>query len=95
MIGQYFPAHKDGNSIDVNLNLSGYATKDDLKNLNVDTSSFALKKNLSDLKIKVDTIDSSKNTFETGISKLVSVTFFNSINLSIASLRSINNTEIN
>ena len=58
-------------------------------------SSFALKTNLTSLKTKVDTIDSSKNTFETGISKLVSVTFFNSINLSIASLRSIKNTNIN
>ena len=43
MSSQYFPSHKDGTSIDVNLNLSGYATKDDLKNLNVDTSSSALK----------------------------------------------------
>ena len=58
-------------------------------------SSFALKTNLTSLKTKVDIIDSSKNTFETGISKLVSVTFFNSINLSIASLRSIKNTNIN
>ena len=58
-------------------------------------SSFALKTNLTSLKTKVDTIDNSKNTFETGISKLVSVTFFNSINLSIASLRSIKNTNIN
>ena len=58
-------------------------------------SSFALKTNLTSLKTKVDTKDNSKNTFETGISKLVSVTFFNSINLSIASLRSIKNTNIN
>ena len=45
---QYFPSHKDGRSIDINLSLSGYATKEDLKNLNVDTSSFAFKTNLSD-----------------------------------------------
>ena len=43
MSNQYFPLHKDGHSIDINLNLSGYARKDDLKNLNADTSSFALK----------------------------------------------------
>ena len=54
-----------------------------------------LKTNLTGLKTKIDTIDSSKNTFETGISKLLSVTVFTSINLSITSLRSIKNTEIN
>ena len=37
MSSQYFPSHKEGSTFDVNLNLSGYATKDDLKNLNVDT----------------------------------------------------------
>ena len=42
MSSQYFPSHKSG-SIDISLNLSGYATKDYLKILNVDTSRFALK----------------------------------------------------
>ena len=28
---KYFPSHKDDHDIIVNLNLTGYATKDDLK----------------------------------------------------------------
>ena len=60
MSSQYFPQHKYCSSIDVNLNLSGYSTKENLKNLNVDTSSFALKTNLSDLKTKVDKIEDEK-----------------------------------
>ena len=43
------------------------------------------------LKYKVD----SKRLFETGIAEIISATLFNSIILSIASLRSVNNTEIN
>ena len=53
MSSQYFASHK-GESHDINLNLSGYATKDDLKNLNADTSRFALKTNLASLKTQVD-----------------------------------------
>ena len=75
MSSQYFPSPKDSGSIDINLNLNGYAAKDDFKNLDVDTSSFALKTNLTSIKTKVDAIDSSKNTFEAAISKLVDVTF--------------------
>ena len=70
---------------------TGYATKDNLKNLNADTSSFALKINLGHLNYKVD----SKRLFETGIAEIISATHFNSIILSIASLRSVSNTEIN
>ena len=95
MSEKYFPSHKDGHDINANLNSTGCATKDDLKNLNADTSSFALKINLGHLKDKVDTINDSKRLFETGIAELTSATLFNSISLSIASLRSVNNTELN
>ena len=95
MSEKYFPCHKDGHDINVNLNLTGYATKDDLKNLKADTSSFASKINLGHLKDKVDTINDSKRLLETGIAESISATLFNSISLSIASLRSVNNTEFN
>ena len=43
MNSQYFTLHK-GDSVDINLNWSDYATKDDLKNVTgTDISSFALK----------------------------------------------------
>ena len=95
MSEKYFSLHKEGHDINVNLNLTDYATKGDLKNLNADTSSFALKINLGHLKDKVDTINDSKRLFETGRAELISVTLFNSIRPSIDSLRSINDTEIN
>ena len=88
MSEKYFPSRKDGHDINVNLNLTGYATKDDLKILNAEI-------NLGHLKDKVDTINDSKRLFETGIAELISATLFNSIGRSIASLRSVNNTEIN
>ena len=43
MSEKYFPSHKDGHDINVNLNLNGYATKDDIKNLNADTLKFCFK----------------------------------------------------
>ena len=95
MSEKYFPSQEDGNDINVNLNLTGYATKDDLKDLNADTSSFASKINLGHLKDKIDTINDSKRLFETGVAELVSATLFNSISFSIASLKSVSNTEIN
>ena len=58
-------------------------------------SSFASKINLGHLKDEVDTINNSKRLFETDIAELISATLFNSIILSIASLRSVNNAEIN
>ena len=47
-MSQYFPQYKkSGRDINVKLDLSNYATKDDLKYINhVDASSFALKTNL-------------------------------------------------
>ena len=48
-MSQYFPPYKSsGNNIKVELNLSSYATKTDLKNVaHVDVSSFASKTNLA------------------------------------------------
>ena len=57
-MSQYFPKPFNlhfGDSIKVNIDLSNYATKNDLKNLtHVDTPSSALKTNLADLKTEVD-----------------------------------------
>ena len=50
-----------GGNINVNVDLSNYATKTDLKNVtHVDTSSFALKTNLANLKTEVDKLDIDK-----------------------------------
>ena len=66
-MSQYFPKPYEpfGGDINVTVDLSNYATKDDIKNItHVDTSSFALKTNLANLKTEVDKLD---------IDKLVSV----------------------
>ena len=81
---RYFPSYKDGSSVDVNLNLIGYATKEDLKNLNIDTSSFALKTNLTDLKAKVDDLKTNTDTFSLTTKKTFWCHFFNNISLCIA-----------
>ena len=48
-------------NINVNVDLSNYATKTDLKNVTyVDTLSFALKTNSADLKTEVDKLDIDK-----------------------------------
>ena len=50
-----------GRNINVNVDLSNYATKTDIKNiLHVDTSGFALKPNLANLKTEVDKLDIGK-----------------------------------
>ena len=56
----YFPKlfRSFGGNINVKVDLSNYATKTDLKN--VDTSSFALKINLASLKTEVDKLDIDK-----------------------------------
>ena len=62
-MSQYFPKPYDPFSGDINVkvDLSNYATKDDIKNItHVDTSSFALKTNLADLKSEVDKVDIDK-----------------------------------
>ena len=61
-MSKYFPSYKTfGESIRVNLNLSNYATKTDLKNVtHVDANNFALKTNLASLKTKVEKLDIDK-----------------------------------
>ena len=61
-MSQYFPPYKSsGSNIKVELDLSSYATKTDLKKMiYVDVSSFASKVNLDSLKTEVDKIDVEK-----------------------------------
>ena len=58
----YYPPYKSSsNNIKVELDLTNYATKTDLKNItHVDASSFTSKTNLAALKIEVDNIDTDK-----------------------------------
>ena len=61
-MSQYFPPYNNsGENIKVELDLSNYATKKDIKDItHVDTSSYALKTNLAALKTEVDKIDTDK-----------------------------------
>ena len=62
-MSQYFskPYEPFGVEINVKIDLSNYATKDDIKNItHVDTSSFALKTNVANLKTDVDKLDIDK-----------------------------------
>ena len=61
-MSQYYPPYKSSsNNIKVELDLTNYATKNDLKNItHVDVSSFASKTNLAVLKTEVDKIDVDK-----------------------------------
>ena len=61
-MSQYFPPYRSsGKNIKVELNLSIYATKTDLKNTTqVDVSSFASKTNIANLKTEVDELDIDK-----------------------------------
>ena len=58
----YYPPYRSsGNNIKVELDLTNYATKDDVKNItHVDVSSFASKTNLAALKTEVEKIDADK-----------------------------------
>ena len=58
----YYPPYKSSsNNVKVELDLTNYATKTDLKNVtHVDVSSFASKTNLAALKTEVDKIDVDK-----------------------------------
>ena len=62
MSSQYFPPYESSsNNIKVQLDLTNYATKDDVKNItHVDVSSYATKTNLAALKTEVDKIDTDK-----------------------------------
>ena len=74
---QYFPKPYEpfGGDINVTVDLSNYATKDDIKNVtHVDTSSFALQTNLANLKTEVDKLDIDKlATVPVDLSKLSNV----------------------
>ena len=64
-MSQYFPKPYEpfGGDINVTLDLSNYATKDDIKSItHADTSSFALKTNFANLKTEVDKLDVDKLT---------------------------------
>ena len=69
----YYPPYKSSsNNVKVELDLTNYATKTDLKNTtHVDVSSFASKTNLTALKTEVDKIDTDKlKTVPTDLAKL-------------------------
>ena len=76
-MSQYFPKPYEpfGGDINVTVNLSNYATKDDIKNItHVDILSFALKTNLANLKSEVDKLDVDKlATVTIDLSKLSNV----------------------
>ena len=61
-MSEYFPkpsSHEE--NIKVKIDLTNYATKEDIKNItHVDTWSFALKTNLASLKTEVDKLDVDK-----------------------------------
>ena len=63
MSSKYFPPYESSsNNIKVQLDLTNYATKDDVKNItHVDVSGFASKTNLAALKTEVDKIDTDKS----------------------------------
>ena len=62
-MSHYFPKPYElfGRDINVNVDLSNYATKADIKNImHGDTSGFPLKTNLANLKSEVDKLDIDK-----------------------------------
>ena len=68
----YSPYKSSSNNIKVELDLTNYATKTDLKNItHVDVSSFASKTSSAALKTEVDKIDTDKlKTAPTDLAKL-------------------------
>ena len=72
----YYPPYRSSsNNIKVKLDLTNYATKDDIKNItHVDVSSYATKNNLASLKTEVDKIDTDKlKTVPADLAKLSNV----------------------
>ena len=72
----YYPPYRSSsNNIKVELDLSNYATKDDVKNVtHVDVSSYATKTNLALLKTEVDKLDTDKlKTVPANLAKLSNV----------------------
>ena len=75
-VSTYYPPYKSSNkNIKVELDLTNYATKTDLKNItHTDVSSFASKTNLAALKTEVDKIDADKlKTVPDDLAKLSNV----------------------
>ena len=75
-MSQYFPPHRSsGGNIKIELDLSSYAAKTDLKKVtHVDVSSFASKTNLANLKAEVDKLDIAKLTpVSDDLAKLINV----------------------
>ena len=75
-MSQYFPLYNNSNEdIKVELDLTNYATKDDVENITyVDVSSYTTKTNLAALKSEVDKIDTDKlKTVPTDLAKLSNV----------------------
>ena len=75
-MSQYFPPYKSSsNNIKVELDLTNYAAKTDLKNItHTDVSSFASKTNLTAFKTEVDIIDVNKlKTVPDDLAKLSNV----------------------
>ena len=76
-MSEYFPKplRSFGGNINVNVDLSNYETKTNLKNVtHVDTSSFALKTNVASLKTEVDKLDIGKLvTVPVDLSKLSNI----------------------
>ena len=81
----YPPYKSSSNNVKVELDLTNYATKTDLKNItHADVSSFAIKTNLAALKTEVDKIDTDK--LKTAPTDLVYNTKVTSIETQIAGL---------
>ena len=75
-MSQYFPPYRSSsNNVKVELDLSNYATKDDVKNIMpVDVSTYATKTNFAALKTEVDKIDTDKlKTVPDDLAKLTNV----------------------
>ena len=75
-MSKYFPPYNNSSkNIKVELDLSNYATKDDVKNITyVDVSSYASKTNLAALKTEVDKIETDKlKTVTDDLAKLSNV----------------------
>ena len=73
----YYPPYKSSsNNVKVELDLTNYATKTDLKNItHIDVSSFASKTNLAALKTELDKIDTDKlKTAPADFAKLTNAT---------------------
>ena len=92
-MNEYFPepsSHEE--NIKVNIDLTNYATQEDIKNINhVDTSSFALKTNLSSLKTEVDKLDVDKLVpIPNDLSKLSNVVKNDVVKKTVAEVDNIN-----